>query len=79
MPSLNQLAEPANVSEVDLAEDADEAFWDGADVIWPKPKERVTVRFDRDVLDYFRREGKGYQTRMNAVLRAYIAAHREPR
>ncbi len=35
------------------------------------PKERVTVRLDADMLDWFRAQGKGYQTRMNAVLRAY--------
>ena len=64
---------PEGIEEIDVGE---EAFWDGAEVVWPRPKERVTVRFDRDVLDFFRTDGKGYQTRMNAVLRAYMAAHR---
>jgi uncharacterized protein (DUF4415 family) len=36
-----------------------------------RPKERLTVRFDADVVDWFRAQGGGYQTRMNAVLRAY--------
>jgi uncharacterized protein (DUF4415 family) len=37
------------------------------------PKQQVTLRLDADVLDYFKRQGKGYQTRINAVLRAFIA------
>jgi uncharacterized protein (DUF4415 family) len=37
-----------------------------------KPKERLTVRFDTDVVDWFRGQGRGYQTRMNAVLRSYF-------
>jgi uncharacterized protein (DUF4415 family) len=34
----------------------------------------VTLRLDRDVLDWFRRQGRGYQTRINAVLRAFVEA-----
>jgi uncharacterized protein (DUF4415 family) len=36
-----------------------------------QPKERLTVRFDADVVAWFKAQGAGYQTRMNAVLRAY--------
>jgi uncharacterized protein (DUF4415 family) len=36
-------------------------------------KERVNIRLDRDVLDFFRSHGRGYQTRINAVLRAYTS------
>lgn len=36
-----------------------------------RPKERLTVRFDADLVAWFRAQGAGYQTRMNAVLRAY--------
>ena len=57
---------------------ASEDIWRDA-VVWPKPKERVTVRFDQDVLDFFRQDGKGYQTRMNAVLKAYIKAQASQR
>jgi uncharacterized protein (DUF4415 family) len=35
------------------------------------PKVPVTLRIDPDVLEWFKHEGEGYQTRMNAVLRAY--------
>ena len=41
------------------------------------PKERVTVRLDADMLDWFRTQGKGYQTRINAVLRAYYESRKK--
>jgi uncharacterized protein (DUF4415 family) len=46
-------------------------------LVLPPGKESVTLRVDQDVLDWFRKQGKGYQTRMNAVLRAYKEAHQE--
>ncbi len=39
-------------------------------------KERITMRLDADMLAWFRQQGRGYQTRINAVLRAYFEAHR---
>jgi uncharacterized protein (DUF4415 family) len=48
----------------------------------PKPmlaKERLTVRFDADMVEWFRRQGRGYQTRMNAILRAYFEHTRHKR
>jgi uncharacterized protein (DUF4415 family) len=38
------------------------------------PKEQVTLRLDSDVLKWFRSQGKGYQTQINALLRAYVEA-----
>ncbi len=38
-------------------------------------KVQLTVRLDADVLSWFKAQGKGYQTRMNAILRAYKEAH----
>jgi uncharacterized protein (DUF4415 family) len=38
----------------------------------PKPKADLHVRIDRDVLDYLRSQGRGYQTRINAVLRSCV-------
>jgi len=37
----------------------------------PQPKQQITLRIDSDILDWFKKQGKGYQTMMNAVLRAY--------
>ncbi|MGQ0446357.1 MAG: BrnA antitoxin family protein [Beijerinckiaceae bacterium] len=40
----------------------------------PKRKQGVHIRLDSDVLDWFRAQGPGYQTRINAVLRAFVRA-----
>ena len=40
------------------------------------PKAQVTLRVDSDVLAWFKRQGQGYQTRINALLRAYMEAHK---
>ena len=40
------------------------------------PKKQVTLRLDADVLRWFRSQGKGYQTKINALLRAYVEARR---
>jgi len=50
--------------------------WSEVEVIVPPGKTLVSVRFDDDVLHFFRSQGSGYQTRMNAVLRSYMDAHR---
>jgi len=38
----------------------------------PAMKETITIRVDADVLEWFKRQGKGYQTRINLVLRRYM-------
>ncbi|MBI5304375.1 MAG: BrnA antitoxin family protein [Chloroflexi bacterium] len=38
-------------------------------------KAQVTLRLDRDVLSWFKTQGRGYQTRINSLLRAYMEAH----
>jgi uncharacterized protein (DUF4415 family) len=40
-----------------------------------EPKEQITLRLDADVLKWFRAQGKGYQTQINRLLRAYMEAH----
>lgn len=39
-------------------------------------KEQVTLRLDADVLSWFKAQGRGYQTRINELLRAFVDAHR---
>ncbi len=46
-----------------------------AQISVPEPKQPISFRVDPDVLDFFREQGPRYQTRMNAVLRAYMTAH----
>ena len=41
----------------------------------PPNKKQITIRLDEDVLRWFRAQGAGYQTRINALLRAYMEAH----
>jgi len=53
--------------------------WTKAKLVLPQRKQSVHLRVDPDVLDWFRRQGSGYLTRMNAVLRTYYEAHRKRR
>lgn len=46
--------------------------WSKAVAVCPQPKNAVSIRLDSDVLDFFKAGGKGYQTRINAVLRHYM-------
>jgi uncharacterized protein (DUF4415 family) len=43
------------------------------------PKQQITLRLDADVLEWFRTRGVGYQTQINALLRAYMDEHRRQR
>lgn len=43
------------------------------------PKQAISLRVDPDVLEWFRAQGGGWQTRMNAVLKAYKEAASRPR
>lgn len=61
------------VSRDPEARATDEAFWETAKVVLPRPKKTVTMRLDADLLDWFR-ASRGYQTRINAILRAYVNA-----
>ncbi len=46
----------------------------------PQPnKTLLSLRVDSDVVEWFRAQGRGYQSRMNALLRAYMDAHRHAR
>ncbi len=41
-----------------------------------KPKILLSVRYSSDVVEFFKTSGKGWQTRMDEVLREYVASHR---
>lgn len=59
-------------------EEYPEGFWDAAVWVGPEdlPKKLLSLRIDPDVIDWFRSQGPGYQTRMNAVLRRYMQAQK---
>lgn len=48
--------------------------WDKANIVIPPGKDIITLRLDRDILDYLRAQGKGYQTLINKVLRTWYDA-----
>jgi uncharacterized protein (DUF4415 family) len=50
------------------------SFWKSARLTLPEPKDRLTIRVDRDVVQWLKKNGPGYQTRINAVLRSYMEA-----
>jgi uncharacterized protein (DUF4415 family) len=45
---------------------------DKATMAWPPAKKQLTIRLDKDVLDWLKRHGKGYQTRINRILRVVM-------
>ena len=55
----------------------DEAFFAEAELRMPQAKPSITIRLDPDVLEWFKGQGKGYQTRINAVLRKYVEAQKK--
>ena len=63
-----------------IAEDEDERDlepdWTRAELVMPRPKQSVHLRLDREVVEFFKAGGKGHITRMQAVLRAYVDAHK---
>ena len=69
------LTEEELEASIDYEEEG-EVDWSTLSIELPKPRRKVsfTMRYDPDILDWFRGGGSGYQTRMNAVLRAYIDA-----
>ena len=53
--------------------------WSEAVLVIPPKKKAISIRVDEDVLDYFKKEGAGYQRRINAVLRSYMQQKRKKR
>ncbi len=51
--------------------------WSRARVVMPATKTGVYMRLDADVIAFFKEQGRGYQTRINAVLRSYMEAQRQ--
>ena len=62
-------------ADPDAAPITDAAWFRDAELVLPQPKQAISLRVDPDVLCWFKAQGPGYQSRMNAVLRQYAAAH----
>jgi uncharacterized protein (DUF4415 family) len=54
----------------------DDEFFRTAKLLMSRPKKPVALRLDADVLDWLKSQGPGYQSRVNAILRAYMAIER---
>lgn len=66
--------EAAIASDPDAAPILDAEWFRNAEIGYPL-KIATSLRVDGDVMEWFRGQGKGWQTRMNGVLRAYAKAH----
>lgn len=78
---LREISEPDIRASIEGDPDVhptDAAFWEGATVVRPKSKTKVSIQLDNDLLAWFQQES-GYQARINAVLRSYYEAHRSTR
>jgi uncharacterized protein (DUF4415 family) len=53
--------------------------WSDAVLVMPAKKKAISIRVDEDVLDFFKKEGDGYQRRINAVLRSYMQQKAKPK
>jgi uncharacterized protein (DUF4415 family) len=75
---LNEI-EAIRDEDIDYSDipELDERFWRRAKLHMPRPKRPVTVRLDTDVIDWLKSKGNGYQTRMNAMLRALMESERK--
>ena len=83
--SASDLTRVKALKDSDIVVDDDAPAWSpemfaravvkrGLDV--PRAKHLLSLRVDSDVVEWFRAQGRGYQSRMNALLRAYMDAHR---
>jgi len=72
---IDALTEEQLEASIDQDEEG-EVDWSRVQVTFPGPKQLLTVRMDVDVVQWFKAQGPGYQTRMNAVLRSFVEAQK---
>ncbi len=81
--SRKRLEELENIPEdaIDTSDipELDASFWEKAELVKPLTKQAISLKVDSDVLDWFKSQGKGYQSLMNAVLRSYVEHQIETR
>jgi uncharacterized protein (DUF4415 family) len=66
----------ADIDDSDIPK-LDKSFHKHAKLTMPQPKDRRTIRVDHDVVEWLKKSGSGYQTRINAILRSYMKAQSE--
>ena len=73
---VDAMTEEEPSSSIDFEEEG-EIDWDNLEVTLAPSSQAPLVHVDGDLLDWFRKKGQGYQTRINQVLRSYVEAQRE--
>ena len=76
--TMREHGEDRTSTDAPEAESLGAEFWKSARVAMPAGKTSVHLRLDSDGFEWFRARGKGHLTRMNAVLRAYVEAQKQP-
>jgi uncharacterized protein (DUF4415 family) len=79
---VNKKSIKSDLARIDRMKDADidysdippldRKFLKKATTAWPPGKKQLTIRLDADVLDWLKAHGKGYQTRINRILRVVM-------
>jgi uncharacterized protein (DUF4415 family) len=69
---INKLSDK-DIDYSDIPE-TDEEFWSDADIFFPTKKTHVSIRLDDDIISWFKQFGRGYQTKINSVLKSYISS-----
>ncbi|WP_424102505.1 BrnA antitoxin family protein [Moorena producens] len=74
--SPKRLEEIKNIpdSEIDTSDipELDDHFWENAKMVKPITKKAISIPLDSDIIDWFKSQGKGYQSSINNVLRSYV-------
>lgn len=73
----DQEIENATKADPDAAPILDNKWFRTAKLVLPERKVPISLRMDREVVEWFKAHGRRYQSRMNAVLKAYVQAHRK--
>lgn len=66
----------SDIDYSDIPELSDD-FWENAKPQLPVNKKSVSIRLDNDLLEWFKNQGRGYQTMINAILKSYMHSHRQ--
>jgi uncharacterized protein (DUF4415 family) len=64
-------AKDQNIDYSDIPR-TDKGYWEDAQILYNTSKKPVSIRLDEDVIDWFKSFGKGYQTKINEVLKVYM-------
>ena len=69
-----KIEQQSKSKQADKHRDICRDIWDQIDISVPVKKKHISIRIDEDVLAWFQAQGRGYQRRMNAVLRSFMEA-----